>query len=243
MCKGLFVGVVGLLAIAQSGCSSGDSDPPVPQPTRADGIWEGSASSAAGTMEFSGVVTEAGEGRFVDGFGTQYLISSIEGVEGDVTIRFTAMTRPGLSFTDGSTVTTGSFTGTIARRATVDGSYTLSSGETGTISMAYNPIYERDSSLDKLTGPWDEQLGIQVFDPDGSFFEQDGFGCIYQGQAFILDPDYNVYGLTMMISLCGAADGEYEGVGVLADFQATEDLFLVLLNNEQAVVSTSMLRL
>jgi hypothetical protein len=243
MRKGLFLGVVVVASLQGCGGGGGGAAPPAPQLTDLSGIWEGTASTEETTMEFSGVVTGNGESRFIDGFGAQYIITSATGTDGEIRLGLTAMSRPGLEFMDGSTRTTGTFTGTVVERSTVEGSYTLASGETGVVSVVYNPIYERDSSLAKLTGPWDETLGVQVFDPDGTFFEQDGFGCVYQGRASILNPDYNVYAMTMTISLCDEADGDYSGLGLLADFEATEDVFIVLMNSENSVVNTSMVRL
>lgn len=242
MNKRSFVAVM-VLTMLQAGCNSDDDEPPAPEATDASGIWQGEASFGGQAMEFSGVVTQERDGRFIDGFGTQYIIDNVAGEDGEITIAFSAMTRPGLAFMDGSTTTTGTLTGTVDERSMLEGNYTIASGESGTVSMTYNPIYERDSSLDKLTGPWDEPLGIQVYDPDGSFFQQDAFGCVYQGRASILNPNYNVYRMTMTVSSCDETDGEYTGLGVLIDFQATEDLFIVQLNSDTVVVNTMMTRL
>src|SRR5690606_35848251 len=108
----------------------------------------------------------------------------------------------------------------------------------------YDPLYERDSSLDKLSGLWDEEFGVVSIDQSGSFFMQDSFGCVYDGQVSIIDAQFNAYSLSMTVSSCGAGvDGEYSGLGVLADLNTTEDLFIVQMNSDQWIFTTSLVRL
>jgi hypothetical protein len=104
-------------------------------------------------------------------------------------------------------------------------------------------VYDRDSSLDKLTGNWQEDFGVVTFDPDGDFFLQDSFGCVYEGQTAIIDSDFNVYRLSMTVSLCGDSNGQYSGIGVLTDLNDTDDLFIIQMNNDTFIFTTSIVRL
>ena len=217
--------------------------PPPPAATNAGGIWEGSATASETSLDFAGVITEDGRGRFIDEGGTQYIVSNLSGDDGSLTADILAIAPFGMTFLDGSSVTTGSFSATVVERETWSGDYSLATGESGTVSLTYNAIYERDSSLDKLTGMWDEEFGVLTFDPDGSFFEQDSFGCVFDGQATIIDAEYNVYDLSMTVSMCDDADGDYSGLAVLVDSTTTEDLLIVQVNSDVLILTTSLLRL
>jgi len=228
-----------------SGGSGASPPPPAPVPTKAGGNWEGTSNSSGLTLGFNGVVTESNEGRFFDDDLTQYIITNISGNDGSITINFTAVTQNGFVFSDGSTVTTGSLTGTVVERTSINGNYSIATGESGTISLTYNSQYDRDSSLSKLSGMWNENdFGILTFDPDGSFFEQNTFGCVLDGQASIIDSAFNVYSLTMTVSLCGAEwNGPFSGLGVLTDFNATDDMFVVQMNSDTLIFTTFLYRL
>ena len=213
--------------------------------TEPGGIWAGTSTSQGVTIAIQGVITEDRDGRFVDENGTQYVVVGIFGNDGDITITFSAYAQFGYQFLDGSTSGQGRIEGTIVERSTFSGSFSFSTGESGTITMAYDPLYDRDSSLDKLSGSWDEGLGILTVDPNGSFFEQDQFGCIYNGQVSIIDAMFNAYRLTMTASNCGLDNGDYDGIGVLADLvvDGDEDLFIVQMNSNALIFTTSLERL
>ena len=216
-----------------------------PNPTNPGGIWFGTLTSPDLTIAIEGVVTEDGEGRFVDENGTQYVVTGIGG-SGEIRgITFDAYAQGGYQFLDGSTTATGNLTGTVVERSTFSGSFSFSTGESGTIAMDYDPIYDRDSSLAKLSGSWDEGSGIMTVDPDGSFFEQDQFGCVYDGQVSIIDAMFNAYRLTMTVSNCDLANGNYDGLGVLADLivDGDEDLFIVQMNSLELIFTASLERL
>jgi hypothetical protein len=230
--------------VACGGGGGGTTAPPA-VPTNAGGIWDGTSTAGGQTIALTGVVTENGEGRFFDDNGTQYIVSSMSGNDGSITMNVMAVAQFGFVFEDGSTVTTGTLSGTIVERASFNGDWSLATGESGTLSMTYDPLYERDSSLSKLEGMWGENsFGITIFDPDGSFFEEDIFGCVFNGQTSIIDPDYNVYEMNMTISLCGPEfDGQYSGLAVLTDFNTTDDMLIVQMNSDDLIFTTSLLRL
>lgn len=218
---------------------------PVPVPTNAAGIWEGTSNTSGTILSFAGVVAENGLSRFIDDNETQYIVSNISGNDGNITLTFTAIAQFGFRFLDGSTVTTGSLTGSVIERSSITGDYSIATGESGSISLTYNSDYERESSIDKLVGSWDENsFGILTVDPDGSFFEQDSFGCVFAGQISIIDSRYSVYSLSMNISLCGAGwDGDYTGLGTLTDNLATDDFFIVQMNDDTLIFTTGLQRL
>lgn len=239
---------IACLLVSCGGGSDGESPsapaPPAPEPTNAAGLWEGTAVTGNLTLDVVGIFAENGEGRFVEENGTQYVIDTLSGNDGDITLSFTAIAQVGFTFLDGSTVATGNMTGAVVEHESFTGEYDLSTGESGTISMTYNPLYERDSSLDKLTGLWDEEFGVVSIDQSGSFFMQDSFGCVYDGQVSIIDAQFNAYSLSMTVSSCGAGvDGEYAGLGVLSDLNVAEDLFIVQMNSDQWIFTTSLVRL
>lgn len=235
-----------LFACGGGGGGGGTTPPPPPPPpaTNAGGIWTGTASSDDQTLELMGVVTEDGDGRFIAETGVQYVFEGVSGNGGDLDVDFTAIAPSGFVFDDGSTVTTGTLSGTVSERSSLTADYTLATGEAGSVSMTYDEAYERDSSLDKLTGNWDEEFGVVAFDANGEFFEQDTFGCVFEGQASIIDENFNVYALTMTVSFCGAGvDGDYSGLGIMIDTTDTDDTFIVQMNNDQLIFTTTLFRL
>jgi hypothetical protein len=244
----LFFGIVVTACGGGSGSGSGGSgvsNPPTPVPTNPGGVWFGTSSGGGTTINIEGVITEDQEGRFIDENGTQYVITSISGNDGNISINFDAYAQFGYVFLDGSTSGTGSITGTINERSSFDGNSSFSTGESGTLSLTYDAIYERESSLAKLEGQWQEDYGVLNVDPDGSFFEQDQFGCVYDGQASIVDSNFNAYQLTMTVSNCGTSNGNYAGLGILADLNVAndEDLLIVQMNSNALIFTTGLIRL
>ena len=233
------------LGLAGCGGGGGSDGGTLPVPTNAGGIWVGSSSAGGMSIQIEGVITENGEGRFVDENGTQYIVTSVSGNDGQIRIAFNAYAQFGYVFLDGSTSGTGTITGTVRERASFSGNFSFSTGEAGTISFTYDTLYDRDSSLAKLTGLWDEGFGVMTVDPDGSFFEQDQFGCVYDGRASIIDAAYNAYRLTMVVSNCGTSNGSYQGVAILADLDTTgdEDLLVVQMNSNSLIFTTFLIRL
>lgn len=251
-CLAKFFSVLSLVAIIAA-CGggiqgldlSGISIDPILPPANPGGIWSGTLTSAGVTNAVDGVITENGEGRFVDENGTRYVVTGIGGSGNIRGVTFDIYAQDGYQFLDGSTIGTGDFTGTVVERSTFSGSFSFSTGESGSITMDYDPIYDRDSSLAKLSGSWDEGPGVLVVDPDGSFFEQDQFGCIYDGQVSLIDAVFNAYRLTMTVSDCDLANGDYTGIGVLVDLNVAgdEDLFVVQMNSLESIFAATLERL
>lgn len=226
------------------GGGGGNSNTPAVA-TNAGGIWIGTSSGGGLTIQIQGVIAENNEGRFIDENGTQYIITSISGNDGDIRINFNAYAQFGYVFLNGSTSGTGNITGTVRERSSFSGNFSFSTGESGTVSFTYDTLYDRDSSLAKLSGQWNESYGIMTVDPDGSFFEQDSFGCVYSGQASIINTDYNAYRLTMTVSNCGGSNGSYSGLGILADLNVAndEDLFILQMNSNALIFTTWLERI
>jgi hypothetical protein len=152
-------------------------------PTNAGGLWQGSTfnDQAGLTFETIGVVTKNnGEARFLNDQGQQLILSGISGNDGNISVTFTAI--------DGSTVTTGTLTGTVVERVSLEGDRSLNTGETGTVTMNYNDLYERGSDLTRTIGSWVDSFGV-VYSVDGagSIFAQDAFGCVYDSGVSIVN--------------------------------------------------------
>jgi hypothetical protein len=222
-----------------SGCvdSSDDALPtqllPTVLQTKAGGIWTGTWTDdlTGKSYTVSGVVREDNlEGRFVTDAGPRFLLQNIIGTEGDISATITATTFGfGDNFQDGSSHTSGVLTGFVDERTSIEGSWSLDSGETGTIVLDYDELYERGSDIARLVGTWECAIGtICTIDALGEIFGQGEDECVVTGQVEVIDALYNVYQVTYgspcMIS------GSLSGLGVLADDSGTNDAFIIMLD-------------
>jgi hypothetical protein len=143
------------------------------------------------------VIPETGE----QGFGSGTVNGS------NVTIDYTYVAPLGFTLADGSTSASCTATGTIQERQSlsVSTSCTTSLGGTftNTGSLAYDDLYERDSSLAVIAGNWDDFGVVLTVSGNGEIFEQDPFtGCVVNGQVSIIDPQYNAYEVVITYSNC-----------------------------------------
>ena len=110
--------------------------------------------------------------------------------------------------------------------------------------MSYNALYERGSDLDRTVGSWMDSFGVVYsVDATGDIFAQDAFGCVYDGAVSITNALYNAYRVTLTISSCPGADGNYSGVGVQADDVGTDDAIVIQLDNGQISITDVLLKL
>jgi hypothetical protein len=241
----------GLGCVVSGGTSGTCSDlslpPTPPPPTNAGGVWEGSTfnDQAGLTFETIGVVTENnGEARFVNDQDQQFILSGVSGTGGSISATLTAIAPLGFTFLDGSTVSTGTLTGTVVERTSLSGSWSLNTGESGTVTLGYNNLYERGSDLDRMVGTWADSFGV-VYSVDaiGDVFAQDAFGCVYDGAVTIINASYNAYRVALTVSNCPGADGNYSGLGVLSDDLGMDDAFVVQLDNGQFIITDVLLKM
>lgn len=238
---------VGIALATMVGCGGGggggdgaQTPPPPPPPTSesAGGIWSGTVSEGGSVVnDISCLVTDAGElacilidpsnGAFAGG-----VRGTVDVVNGDeISGSGTSYAAPGYTLNNGATV--GNFTitsGTVSERDLITVTAT-SGGATDQISMAFDTIYDRDSSLATVAAAY---TAFDVFgdpasfsiDSAGALFAQTQSGCVGNGQVSVIDSQFNGYDVEVTVSNCPGLDGTYNGLAVTTDSAATNDVFL-----------------
>ena len=221
------------------------------------GIWEGTATSdlePGVVYTVVGIATEDGRLRLfvedltliVDAEASQLagnLTTDGDDVSGDVQV----WASLGFTFANGETTDMATFSGTVDERTSLSGTWTASTGETGTFDLTYLPLYERGSSLAAMEGMWtsfdenDNPYGNYMVDANGNITGSDVQGCQFSGAITIIDAAYNVYEVTLTISMCGALDGQYSGLGGL-DISNVNDTFVFQIDNGQTVLTVGVLK-
>ncbi len=237
-----------LLFSACGGGGGGTTVPPPPPPVDADpgGFWVGFVTYGDQTVEdLVGITTSAGRLTLIslDTFGPgdfdQYIGTlSVAGTA--ATGSGSAYAAPGTTWSNGATVVDFDLSATIAERSTITGSWTTSSGESGSFELDYDTEYERDSSLALMQGIWyvyDDMLNpelVLTVESGGAFTAQDNLGCQSVGQVSIIDAGANVYDWSVVISDCAIA-GDYAGLAVMGDSDpptSQNDIVLASLSND-----------
>ena len=237
-----------LFVSACGGGGGGSTTSVMSPPVDADpgGLWLGTVTYDDQTFEeLVGITTS--DGRFTlisldtfgpDTFGQYIGMLTVNGT--DVTGSGSAYAAAGATWDNGSTVLDISITAVINEQTTMSGSWTASSGETGSFELDYDADYERDSSLVLLEGFWyvyDDILNpvlTLTVDAGGAFTAQNNLGCQSLGQISIIDASFNVYGWGVAISNCIIA-GDYSGFAVLGDLDTGDPA-----NSQNNVVLVSM---
>jgi hypothetical protein len=92
-----------------------------------------------------------------------------------------------------------------------------------TLGATMDKLYSEASSLAKLAGNWNDAGNTLTINADGTFFEQQGSGCVINGAYTIIDATHNLYGVSFQISNCTSslAGIAFNGLGYLDDSNAS----------------------
>lgn len=240
-----FIIASSLLAGCGGGGSSSPSTPPpvnTPPPPPPDaspgGIWQGTQTSSGQSQQVIGLITETGEFHFIQADGVQYI--GALGIDGNAASgTFEAAVPIGEQFVDGSTGGGGTLTFTINERQTITGTFTFvtdaGSSSEGDISLAFNPLYNRNSSLATIAGTYTDAFApgsdAVTVSSNGQLFYQDGSGtnCTANGQVSIINASFNAYRISFQYSGCGgsfaALNGStFSGIGTLDNTVSPEQV-------------------
>lgn len=101
-----------------------------------------------------------------------------------------------------------------------------------TLGATMDKLYSEPSSLAKLVGNWDDAGNTLTIDPDGTFFEQQGSGCVVSGAYAIIDATHNLYSVSLAITNCssGIAGIAFTGLGYLDDRDSSAWHFVQVLS-------------
>jgi hypothetical protein len=223
--------------------------PPAPVATNPGGLWLGSTfdNDTGLTFQAGGIVSENREGRFINENGVQFTLTGISGNDGAIQATIVAIAPFGSFFRDGSASTTGTLTGTVVERSSISGDWTLNTGETGTVTMSYQTLYDRGSSLADVASMWTDPFGATwSIDGAGAMFSQDAFGCTYNGTIGIIDPMFNAYSLQVTVAgTCAGIEGNYSGLAFTDDVvtgTGTNDLLVIQMDNGDFIFTEQWLR-
>lgn len=237
------------LGVAACGGSSSSDAPPTD--ATVGGIWYGFNFNAqlGDSQELLGMGTEDGRFRFVE---PQTKVQ----FAGVATSTGSTMTGAGLAFApeggawlDTSVVSALDIGGTLLHKESLDANWSLVSGETGNLGLFYSSLYGRNSSLDLTAGEWTwtddagAETGSFSIAADGVISGQDVGGCLYDGAVEIIDPDFNVYGFSFVVSNCGALDGSFSGLSMLGDNQQAYDCLTVAADDGARSLLMSLQRI
>lgn len=228
-----------VLMLSACGGGGGNSNPP-PGNANPTGVWEGTfTQSGVGTFELVGLISN-GQIRF---------ISLDAGViyEGSLTVSGQNFTGSTINYEiGGEQFATSSLTGTIQTGQSISGSFTSSNGDTGIISLTYDPITDRGSSLTTISSNWGIAVGADSLtisiDSNGLLTGSDTDSCIYNGSVEIIDADVNIYGIDLDVSSCGPDNGVYSGFAVVTDNATENDALVIAVTSEDAVYIVVLLR-
>jgi len=195
-----------MLAVSGCGGGSGGAGPSPPPVTNASpgGIWSGPDSSGRDVIA---LITETGRFHFINEDLSQG--SGVLSVTGGNQINgtFQLVTQLGYTFVDGTTSANCSFTGSVVERQTITGSVncTTTAGlqTQVTATLAYEALYDRDSSLAMVSGNYQAVQEVLNIAADGTVFSQNaGTACVVNGQVTIINAAYNAYDVSFTYSNC-----------------------------------------
>jgi hypothetical protein len=88
-----------------------------------------------------------------------------------------------------------------------------------TLGATMDKLYSEPSALTRLTGNWDDAGNTLTINPDGTFFEQQGSGCVINGAYTIIDATHGLYGVSFQISNCTSSTAgiAFSGLGYVDD--------------------------
>ena len=223
--KSVVAGLAAIAAISLSACGGGGgggggevTGPQPQQPVQnasPGGIWFGTLSTGE---EILGLVTETGEFHFITDSFTQYF-GTVTTSGNSATGQFTGYTYIGYVFEDGSTRGSGTLTGTLQERATFTAttSFRTSAGNdvSNSVSLTYDPLYDRDSSLQTIAGNFrDIATGaiVSVNQNGEAFAQNPATGCVLNGSVSIINAQYNAYRVEYTYSNCNGENAVLNGL-------------------------------
>ena len=123
-----------------------------------------------------------------------------------------------------------SLSGQIGQGYAMWGNYTIVGGDRGSFEFyANSELYRRGISLAEIAGSYTAEnivsggKGTATISASGQITASDSFGCSYQGQLSVPDPQFNLVEMSVTVSNCGVSNGTYEGYGAQIDYFNLED--------------------
>jgi hypothetical protein len=215
-----------LALVGGCGGGGGSSPPPPPPPppnASPGGIWIGTDITAGEPV--LGLVAETGDLFFssegITSGGVYYVgrfITQGNAINADVD----AILPPGSIYPDRATSGTGALGGQILERTSITGGVTINTdpatsiagGRTfsDSLSLTFSSQYNRPSSLATIAGNYGPGSLALTISSDGVLFAQDSnSGCTLNGTVATIDPNYNMYAVTLTTSSCAAEFGTPDG--------------------------------
>ncbi len=242
---------VGLLVACGGGDGGGAATPPAAAPPAnrsLSGQWNGDAvtpGSPDRTDDISCLIAETLEFACeVDVPITKVFVAGAQGTVqlngSQVTGTGTLYAAPGTTLPDGSTFASLTITGTLSGDSldlTINAAGVSISLPTHFVDF----IYDRGSALATVAGVYatfdifGDQASFSV-DANGVIFSQSAAGCVSNGQVSIIDANFNAYDVTLDVTLCGALNGMYDGLGLTLDRNTTDDNFTLSVYTSQSVI-------
>lgn len=209
------------LLVMFTGCGGGttaeDSGVSIPPlgPFFPGGIWEGTVdqSHATGPRTIVGVISENGRAQL-----HAHYLYVFDVTRSTINTSINVFTPIGSLFPSGNSVEPGNVTGALIDRDSLMADFNAPGFATGAIRMTYNAdLYERSSSLRKVTGMWGFLDTVITINADGRIRGQKTNGCIISGRLSLIDSRYNSYDLSVDLDMCFGLTGSYSGLAYLTD--------------------------
>ncbi len=141
--------------------------------------------------------------------------------------------------------------GTVVTADSLVGSYSAAT-HAGRFALDYQESWERNSSLDRVTGVWTFSMAASNgvlytvtwdIDEQGRAFGTDTLGCVFDGQFSIIDQRYNAYDLAINVTSCGNLNAQYRGHAFLQGTGAPDlDRLMVSVSNPAYAFVTALHR-
>ena len=206
----------------------------------ATGIWSGTFTETGfGTADLLGLMIN-GEAYFISNvadtvYAALYTVSNS-----------TISANTNIYNINGGFIGTASLAGTVVAEAAINGSFETSYGSTGTITLAYDALTDKGSSLATTEGVWSLTRGTYTLtlaiDINGVITGSDTDGCIYNGGGSIIDSSINIYRVGTTVTSCGDFNGTYSGYGVVSDDRFKNDTLTYVVNNANYLLFGSLTR-
>lgn len=224
-----------VLALSIAGCGGSSNGTPAAD-ANTTGIWTGAFVQGTNSFDIFALIAD-GQAKMLSrsaagGAGLLY-DGSVETSGNNFTGNLAAFS------VGGSEQFTATLAGTLQEGESASGTFTPSAGAgaPGTFSLNYDPLNDRGSSLENISGTWlasegENTLSI-VIDSNGTLFGSDSVACTYNGTVTIVEAEINVYSIAASRSGACTSNGDYSGLAAVidSDSENENDTLILIVSN------------